>query len=109
MKTQLTREQSDKLIELGIPVDKQSGRDFNSPYQGVFILTDLLEILPKEIITKNNSYHAFLNMYIIDEMWIAVYEYIAFDSDIVVKNTKELIDALYELLLWAIEERYLKF
>ena len=62
MKTELTKEQSQHLIDLGVPKEKASGVVITIPptengirrrtrgiQQSIFKFTDLLEILPKEI------------------------------------------------------------
>lgn len=69
MKRSLTKEQSARLIEQGVPREKASTveqiPDYDNP---IFTLTDILEILPKEIkienkenrlITEFNSQYAF--------------------------------------------------
>ena len=110
MKTQLTKEQVDKLIELNVPeeklfVDIPHRADYDTPN-----VIDLLEILPKEIKDERLCIGAaFLNFYALGEVWVASYEFLSFDSEFMSRESQELIDSLYELLLWTIESGYLKF
>lgn len=112
MKTELTTEQSQHLIELGVPANKASMTSnqlhgdpyYNDYYQCIFTLTDLLEILPKEIgkpyapEDKEN-----LVVFWLDDVWTAAYAMIR------EFYAEELIDALYELTVWCIENGHLKF
>lgn len=59
MKIELTKEQSEHLIELGVPKEKANAKISYGflGYDPIFRLTDLLEILPKEFIpNKDNEY-----------------------------------------------------
>lgn len=113
MKTVLTREQSDKLLELGVPADKAGITLHNVQFTHttyIFTLTDLLQILPNNIRVENNDYRAYLEISAVeDNLYYVSYEYVEFGGAVEIKNASELIDALYELLLWVIEEGYLKF
>lgn len=123
MKTQLTKEQSQHLIELGVPFNKASvsysTASIGSGIRGIikseqyyiFTLTDILEILPKYLDCKfdgvvyaadftfrwNNRFLHYEAGYDLYDMWDKSH-YCA----------EELIDALYELLCWVIENGYLK-
>ena len=110
MKTQLTKEQSQHLIDLGVPKEKTSQEDWTS-YSPIgvgfrypiFTLTDLLEVLPKEI--EGEEYVEYLRIgYTTDRKWQCYYT--CFEDYF---YGKELIDALYELAYWTIENGYLKF
>lgn len=119
MKTQLTKEQSQHLIDLGVPKEKASIRHIEltlEEYQ-VFNLTDLLGILPKEIEYKEEIFSLMCPIditYGIDtsedpNVWVASYDdygETGFESQFC---HKELIDSLYELCVWTIENGYLKF
>lgn len=112
MKTQLTIEQSNKLLQLGVPTEKASIPleyiEVALPNTFIFTLTDLLDTLPKEIINEENQRNNFyLNFGYIRNEWVVTYENI--DVAIVNIGAKELIDSLYELLIWTIAEGYLKF
>lgn len=113
MDKQLTRQQRDKLFELGVPKEAASVSTFYinnyREYWYYFTVTDLLEILPKEITVKENNHKTKLDISVIDGLWCAAHKYIGFGGSVEYKKSKELIDALYELLVWAIEAGYLKF
>ena len=115
MKTELTEEQSKHLIDLGVPKEKASevenggaGNEVDK-YIYTFTLTDILDILPKEIEYKGDIYYFRLDwrrtiQY--DVEYISL-EGIYLDSNF--SHADELIDALYELLCWVIENGHLKF
>ena len=110
MKTTLTIEKSDKLIELG--VDKRYAEleikhyeDKPTEIKRVFTLTCLLSILPKEvdfhhldIEASNDGYHV---AYMLWDSCDEVYHYMG------ATERPELIDALYQLLIWVIENGHL--
>lgn len=129
MKTELTTEQSAHLIELGVPKEMASevenggaGNEVDK-YIYTFTLTDLLEILPKEIkipvmdeILEEPEYYI---KYRIAFEWnssdfgqtppkyIAYYKevsWVAHDTPFIKFKSDELIDALYELVCWYYEK-----
>lgn len=116
MKTKLTKEQSTHLIELGVPYTKAGGRDVeytdHIPRRlPIFTIIDLLEILPKEIdiskfymIRRDGEWDVGYCYYNGDELY--PFHDLDFDS---FKHKEELIDALYELTVWSIENGHLKF
>lgn len=136
MKTKLTIEQSQRLIELGVSPDKASlvRLDFNGTYacvsgeesdrvrkcvngeyyveeSRIFTLSDLLSMLPKEIIADTimgKDWPCALAMRWDENrhLWVTTYETLPRPLD--VGNASELIDALYELLIWCINEKYMK-
>lgn len=111
MKTQLTPEQSAKLIELGVSPERASMCEssvaygngargiMKAPETPIFTLSDLIGILPKSI--EYGGYaEAKLNIYTRPhrrECWVAKYivsaKTIPYDG-----AGDELIDALYEVL-----------
>ena len=111
MKTELTIEESAKLIELDVDKKLASIKEFvpihpevlkgNAEYakpwgwMPKFTLTDILSILPKEI--KDSV----LGMEYDSEFkqWWAGYNAVS------LKSAPELIDALYQLLIWTIENK----
>lgn len=103
MKKRLTKEQSAHLISLGVPKEKASDKISYGflGYDPIFNLTDLLGILPKEMFGSdiNMEWHK------IPQKWMVCY---AWKSNTVFFK-EELIDALYELCVWTIENKYLKF
>lgn len=123
MKTELTTEQSHHLIELGVPKEKASevenggaGNEVDK-YIYTFTLTDLLVILPKEIVvTILNKYqeeikakHRFTFEWL-GYGYLVGYKEFAINPNLITKfMADELIDALYELTVWCIENGHLKF
>ena len=116
MKTQLTNEQSEHLMSLGVPEEKASiKQDMYGP--ALFTLTDLLEILPKEIEYKGKVYmiETFWNKLV--QGWCTWYRTaemtpLCLNQDIANNPTfieTELIDALYELCVWCLKNNHLKF
>ena len=116
MKTQLTKEQSDKLLELGVPKPMGTNPsvifvDEEIPVDTIeceFTLGYLLEILPKEIYILNTPYH--LNM--VETPKYSECFYACHNVRYIIEGfnkADELIDALYELLIWCITESYIKF
>lgn len=126
MKTELTLEQSAKLIELGVDASLaskcqvQHEADFEVetkivPHdefcyemaslnpQPIFTLTDILTILPKEVIYNRVSEN--LTIFIDNNKSTATYPfYNSNDADF---ESPELIDSLYQLLIWTITNGYL--
>lgn len=122
MKTQLIKEQSQHLINLGVPKEKASAYAYvdSHQYKGgielppvqvpIFTLTDFLEILPKEIEDiETDWWLEFLMGYSAPQhKWIVGYHAIS-DKDRGVqftRNSTELIDALYELCVWCLESKF---
>lgn len=109
MKTELTTEQSLHLIKLGVSKVKASTWTKDKI---IFRLTDLLEILPKEIFDEFLYNQNYLIMEYTGTQWhigyghIIPYEGYFF---LVEKFKEEEIDALYELTIWCIENGHLKF
>lgn len=116
MKTKLTPEQSDRLIELGVDPSKASCEQyvdtgkikngFELPPQPkpVFILSDILSLLPKEIEIGETMILRIKWAY---SAWFASY----IDEDGSTTNgfyKTELIDALYELLVWCITNKHIE-
>ena len=135
MKTELTTEQSKHLIELGVPSNRASMTSnqlhgdpyYNDYYQEIFTLDDLLEMLPKEIeipvfyddLEEPEYYTKYRIAFEWDSnkygqtepQYNAFYKEIAFipGGYLAKFNSEELIDALYELTIWCIENGHLKF
>lgn len=133
MKTQLTAEQSAKLIELGVSPErasnmwvKSSSRSYtceknnllldtlawrkenvsNSENYGfIFTLADILDILPKKV--KIHRDGDTLSMIYHCGQWRVGYSNCAEYCNHT-KVAPELIDALYSLLLWCLEKGYVK-
>lgn len=131
MKTQLTKEQSKHLIELGVPkwrVQEIKPLDVSlKDWIPNITLTDLLEILPKEIKApvfyddlEEPEYYTKYRIAFewdsndfgqIEPQYHAFYKEIAFvpGGYLAKFSSDELIDALYELTVWCAENSYLKF
>ena len=124
MKTQLTKEQSQHLIDSGLKfpykiaihdgtnIKTILGEEIPEP-KGWYIpiyITDLLEILPKEVIIPMETYldiPANLVINGFDGEWGVEYEYMDAEKRVLSYihcETEELIDALYELTIWCIEK-----
>ncbi|MDE6534558.1 MAG: hypothetical protein K2K82_00950 [Muribaculaceae bacterium] len=109
MKTELTIEESTKLIELGVDPKMASGESLVGG--ALFTLTDLLSILPKEIDGHHLNTDAIKEGYNVgyvlwddDENWEAVISHFLSDGFF----APELIDALYQLLIYTITNNYVK-
>ncbi len=116
MKTELTIEKSQRLIELGIDANRASKtvsttineEEYNDPKHYIFALTDLLSILPKEIKHGTTTYHLNIDYPPIEQVAV---RYITEDDDfdsLYGMMCDELIDALYKLTIWLIENKYLQ-
>ena len=122
MKAELTIEESAKLIELGvdekfasrhtlrvdIPTDIPNLYRKGEDSKSVFTLTDLLTILPKGILedeqkSDNHIYVCPLSIKwdVKYQIWEVRYDYLEYFTG------PELIDALYHLLIWTIDNRYI--
>lgn len=119
MKTELTIEQSQRLIELGISARNASKtKAFDDPVSQwtnrgypIFTLTDLLNILPKEIdgyeLNISTTNHECFVSYILWDV-IDDYDYIRDILQDKQSFAHELIDALYELAIFCIEHEFIK-
>lgn len=115
MKTTLTIEQSTELIKRGVS-EKRATSSVWSPSENAYIhptftLADLLSLLPKTI--HPGRYYLDLSYGFGD--WTA--SYILWDDcdeGTYIRDTQgektadELVDALYKLLLWAIDHNHVK-
>lgn len=118
METKLTKGQSQHLIDLGVP-EKMASSELvenleqaydDKPRPKIFTLTDLLEILPKEImLDKEHGLDFGWDFYstewfaqYCDEDCFCAYEEAQYYAE-------ELIDALYKLTVWCIENSHLNF
>lgn len=121
-KTTLTPEQSATLISKGISADKASKRtldfcDIITPLERrellpIFTLADICALLPKGVIHDGLSCKLRITSWY-DEPYFAGYEnqigkYIMGNPYDAPFDAEELIDALYELLLWVIDHNHIK-
>lgn len=109
MKDRLTAEQSNRLIELGVDPSKASESDIYGR-KPIYTLSDLLELLPKEI--YNGRIKASLTTIADNDGWYAGYDYYdltgaSTDNEKSIE-APDLIDCLYELLIWCVKEKHLK-
>lgn len=83
-------------------------------HKEIFTLVDLLTLLPKEITVKMEFYDvdrlACLHISSTNKKWYVSYKYEFEEREYWCKmfNSEELIDALYKLLLWAIDRNHVK-
>ena len=124
MKTELTVEQSAKLIELGVDRKLASIKEFvpihpevlkgNAEYAKPwgwfpkFTLTDILSILPKEIKFSPTTYHLNIDYPPINQVAARYIDEDDVDNDLKGFMCNELIDSLYLLLIWVIEIGFVK-
>lgn len=115
MKTTLTVEQSAKLIELGVDLKLASSwvkycerSSDNSPCPNpIFTLTDILSILPSEIYSEERDIIYSLTMIKQQFGSVVCYEHPAYPKGFgPKKQAPELIDALYQLLIWTIKNKH---
>ena len=110
MKTQLTAEQSAKLIELGVSPERASESESSVAYGNgargimkvpempIFTLGDILDILPKENDGSNLGMEYDCEL---KQWWVGY-------NARLLESAPELIDALYSLLVWCLEKGYVK-
>lgn len=111
MKTTLTIEQSARLIDLGIDAKLASEIEYRPKSGGygrigyrVYSLADLLSILPKEI--EDNGVTEDLNIIMSNDSVYVSYPYIHERLKVFIV-ARELIDALYQLLIWCLENNFI--
>lgn len=102
MKEELTSEQSQHLIELGVPAEKATSieqvPDYDNP---IFRLTDLLEILQKY---KKINKPLTIKYDVCEEKWSVSYAGLARKY-----RAEELIDALYQLAVQCVNGGFLEY
>lgn len=111
MKTILTAAQSAKLIELGIdPKLASAGEVVGDLYIGdirfipIFAFADIFPILPKEI-WVDKFYHRLVFDWSYGEWYVCYQGNGRMMGD---HHAPEFIDAIYNLLIWAIENKFVK-
>lgn len=119
MKTELTIEESAKLVELG--VDPKMASKCNSTMKvcssgrgiirvpetmPIFTLSDLLSILPNSVSPKADVYTLQMVYDNYRHKWVVEYRTMGLGIRKHSEAEKELIDSLYQLLIWAIEHNY---
>lgn len=117
MKTTLTPEQSATLIAKGISADKASEKKREYTDLGTFIgnaliftLADLLSLLPNNYPgdeLDSGDKRVYLTISAVDwNRWMAKYSTV--NKVIAARTYDEMIDSVYELLLWAIDHNHVK-
>lgn len=127
MKTRLTIEESQELIKLGVPegmaslhtetLDKSTPTGLANVYhrvesKSIFTLADLLDILPKSYFSEEYYDTMNLSIEVLNGKWFVNYRYYCggeLAAQDVEKESPELIDALYQLLIWCIDEKHISF
>ena len=126
MKTELTIEESAKLIELGVDKKLASMKEFvpihpevlkgNAEYakpwgwMPKFTLTDILSILPKSYFSEEYYDTMNLSIEVLNGKWFVNYRYYCggeLAAQDVEREATELIGALYQLLIWTIDNGYI--
>lgn len=117
MKTTLTIEQSAELIKRGVSAERATrvplcatSQDEPRWSEPIFTLADLLSLLPKEINRQTLGFWS-LNIIADNFFWDVSYAYPTLDGgndNLVLFEDRELIDTLYQLLLWAIDHNHVK-
>lgn len=112
MKKLLDKEQTQHLFDLEVPEEKATTKlcGMRMEQYNVFSITDLLSILPKEImLDKEHGLDFGWDFYAkkwvaryCDEDCLCVYEEAQYYAE-------ELIDALYELLKWVMKNKIIVF
>ena len=102
MKDKLTIEQSQELINLGVPTEKASEvyiieGFMGNCYRACFTLTDALDLLPTTIIDNASSWPLMIKRHE-NTQWSVGY------GQVVLMLEKELIDAAFGLIKWLYNE-----
>lgn len=118
MKTALTIKQSAELIKRGVNKDKASydscatsvASVVRTTVEPIFTLTDLLSLLPNNYPgdeLDSGDKRVYLTITAVDwNLWMAKYSTI--NKVIAARANREMIDSVYELLLWAIDNNHVK-
>lgn len=118
MKTTLTIEQSAELVKRGVSPERATRVPLcaTSPdeprwSEPIFTLTDMLSLLPKEVIAdtrfcKNETCPINIRWDYTMGIWFVVYELVSLPDGI--GEDSELINALFSTLLWAIDNNHVK-
>ena len=110
MKTELTKEQSEKLLSLGLDPETPSyGYDYIT-----FGIGDLIALLPRFIKRKRidkgfileSKYDLTIQNY--NKKWMVAYIDGGANVAAVIFGEYHLIDGLYNLVLWCVEHGYIK-
>lgn len=132
MKDRLTAEQSNRFIELGVDPSKasmcqiQHSADGETVYRivehdeycyemsclhpkPIFTLSDVLTLLPKEIYSEERDIFYKLNITMGNSSSDVYYRHYGYVKGFgPMKSAPELIDCLYELLIWCITNKHIE-
>ena len=127
MKTNLTVEESVRLIELGVDRKLASLKEFVPIHPAVlkgnakyakpwgwfprFRLEDILSILPKSYFSEEYYAEMNLSIAVLNGKWFVNYRYYSggeLAAQDVEREATELIDALNSLLIWCLEQKIIK-
>lgn len=123
MKDRLTPEQSQRLIELGVDPHTASKSHIvcKEPYLGapnrfcndvkapIFNLADVISLLPKEMYSAERDIFYRLNIEMGKFSSSVGYKHYGYPRNFgPTKTAPELIDALFELLVWCITNKYVE-
>lgn len=112
MKTELTIEQSQRLIERGVNPIFASGlaKDPVSQWElPVFTLIDIAKLLPERKAFADAEAYLNIHFELAGHKWVAQYLDYDKDDDVIgEESAPELIDALYSLCLWGIKRGYVE-
>lgn len=112
MKSELTLEQSRTLLKLGLKPQGKLVYIFAGRRLPIFTFTDLLEILPECIESEIQGRSNLDRPFVPYSMRIASKRRVEYRNDyygICVKfQAEELIDSLYKMVIWCVENGYIK-
>ena len=109
MKTLLTVKESQRLIDLGVDPKLASRETFI--FDKIFTLDDILTILPKSYFSEEYSAEMNLSIEVLDDEWFANYRYYCggeLAGQDVEREAPELIETLYQLVIWCLENKIIK-
>ena len=121
MKTILTVEESQRLIDLGVDPKMATSKTTIIEEAGLcgrwesevllFSLTDILIILPKSYFSEEHFAEMVLSIEVCDNKWFANYRYYCggeLAGQDVEREAPELIETLYQLVIWCLENKIIK-
>lgn len=109
----LTVEQSNQLFKLGVRecyasiLEQPKHIGHTEDVSKVFNVTDLLNILPREIIIDNRNHILSIEL---RDSYCSVYYFNIFNGsdEISFQREEQLVDALYKMTIWCLENKHIK-
>ena len=90
-----------------VPVSKDFDKNFYNEFGDVFTLQDIIELLPDTIEVGKNNYYYLILQKETNAYYHCVYENL--DLEILHRyRSSTMIESAYQMLLWVIENGYLK-